>query len=141
MTVSRNPAEAVGQYRHAVQRLLSCVTDSVVDVAGGYYPSDIPHRLALNLDLPVSLGGASRFMLKMRHNDYIVESVSSENLLQVYQGRRHLGPPGCPKLKEYVCLSFKGICHSSESLCYQTTTLSMSHAGTTQVDSQHPYTF
>ena len=39
MTISRNPAEAVGQYRHAVQRLLSCVTESAVDVAGGYYTS------------------------------------------------------------------------------------------------------
>lgn len=47
MTVSRNPAEAVGQYRHAVQRLLSCVTESAVDVAGGYYTSPIPHTLSM----------------------------------------------------------------------------------------------
>lgn len=79
MTSGRTPAEVVSRYRQAMQRLLSCVTDSVVDVAGGYFPSDIPHRLALNYDQPVPIGRASKFMLRLRQNYLIVEPLMSND--------------------------------------------------------------
>ena len=66
MTTGRNPAEAVNDYRHDIQRMVSCVTTSVVDVAGGYYPSPVPHRLTMNGGVPVSLGGPSRLMLRLQ---------------------------------------------------------------------------
>ena len=66
MTTGRNPAEAVSNYRHSVQRVVSCVTTSVVDVAGGYYPSPVPHRLTMNNGFPVALDGPSRFRLELQ---------------------------------------------------------------------------
>ena len=74
MTTGRNPAEAVGDYRHCIQRMVSCVTNSVVDVAGGYHPSEFPHRLTMNGGLPVPLGGPSRFMFGLQQNYRIIES-------------------------------------------------------------------
>ena len=72
MTTGRSPAEAVNYYRHSIQRMVSCVTISVVDVAGGYYPSPVPHRLTMNGGLPVALGGPSQFRLQQNYR--IVES-------------------------------------------------------------------
>lgn len=44
----RTPPEAVSNYVEPVQRAVSCVSDSVVSVDGGYYVSDTPHILTLN---------------------------------------------------------------------------------------------
>ena len=74
MTTGRNPAEAVSNYRHSIQRMASCVTTSVVDVAGGYHPSVIPHRLTMNGGIPVALGGPSQLMFGLQQNYRIVES-------------------------------------------------------------------
>ena len=83
MTTGRTPPQAVSNYQSAVQRVLSCITNAVADVAGGYYPSPTPHRLDLNNGLPVPLGGASRLMLRMRQNYLIVESGLAEEPWQV----------------------------------------------------------
>ena len=66
MTTGRTYAEAVANYQRGIQRAVSCVTRSVVDVAGGYYPSPAPHRLTMNSGLPVALGGSSRLMLRLQ---------------------------------------------------------------------------
>ena len=83
MTLGRSAAEAVNDYRHSIQRLVSCVTDSVMDVAGGYYISPIPHTLAMNGGQPTALGGPSRFMLALQQNYRIVESGPSEDTYRV----------------------------------------------------------
>ena len=77
MTTGRTPAEAVNDYRHSIQRVVSCVTTSVVGVAGGYHPSPFPHRLTINGGQPVALGGPSQFMLALQQNYRIVESEQS----------------------------------------------------------------
>ena len=74
MTTGRSPAEAVAEYRHSIQRMLSCVTPSVVDVAGGYYPAQVPHRLTLNDGVPVALGGPSRSRLELQQYYRIIET-------------------------------------------------------------------
>ena len=74
MTVGRSAAEAVNDYRHGIQRLISCVTDSVVDVAGGYHLSPVPHTLAMNDGQPRTLSGPSRLMLKLQQNYRIVQT-------------------------------------------------------------------
>ena len=74
MTTGRNPAEAVSNYRHSIQRMVSCVTTSVVDVAGGYHPSAIPHRLTMNGGVPVALGGSSQFRFGLQQTYRIIES-------------------------------------------------------------------
>ena len=78
MTLGRSASEAVSNYRHSIQRLVSCVTDSVVDVAGGYHVSPVPHTLALSNREPVALSGPSRLMLGFRQNYRIVASGPSE---------------------------------------------------------------
>lgn len=60
MTTGRTPAEAANNYRRDVQRPLSCVTDGVVGVDGGYYPSPYPHFLAMSSGRPATLGGPSQ---------------------------------------------------------------------------------
>ncbi len=70
----RTPAEAVGEYVDTIQRAVSCITDAIVGVGGGYYVSDSPHILTLNERRPVRLGGMSRIWLAFRKYYRIVES-------------------------------------------------------------------
>ena len=79
MTLGRSAAEAVNNYRHSIQRLVSCVTDSVVDVAGGYHLSPVPHTLVMSGGQPTALGGPSRLMIRLQQSCRIVESGSSED--------------------------------------------------------------
>ena len=74
MTLGRSAAEAVNNYRRGIQRLVSCVTDSVVDVAGGYHISAVPHTLAVNGGDPIPLRGSSRLMVSLQQTYRIVES-------------------------------------------------------------------
>ena len=62
----RTPAEAVGEYVDTVQRVVSCITDAVVEVGGGYYVSNTPHTLALSERRPARVGGMSRLWLAFR---------------------------------------------------------------------------
>ena len=68
----RTSAEAVNNYRQHVQGLVSCVTNSVVDVAGGYHPGPNPHSLLLNNGQPVGLGGSSKFGLQLQQS-YLID--------------------------------------------------------------------
>ena len=83
MTTGRSPSEAVAEYRHSIQRMLSCVTPSVVDVAGGYYPAQVPHRLTLNGGVPVALGGPSRFKLELQQYYSILDTGRPDALWMV----------------------------------------------------------
>lgn len=68
----RTSAEAVNNYRQHVQRLVSCVTHSVVNVAGGYHPGPFPHSLLLNNGQPVGLGGESRLAVQLQQS-YLID--------------------------------------------------------------------
>ena len=72
--IGRTPAEAVNNYVSAANRLVSCITNSVVDVAGGYYLSPIPHDLTINNGQPLALGGTSNLMLKLLQSYRIADS-------------------------------------------------------------------
>ena len=69
----RTSAEAVNSYRQGVQSLLSCVTNSVVDVAGGYHPAPRPHSLLLNNGQIAWLRGTARFGFQLQQN-YLIEA-------------------------------------------------------------------
>lgn len=71
---SRTPAGAVSEYVDLIQLAVSCVSDSVVTVRGGYYPSDTPHSLQLNEGTPVRLGGTSRLWLSFHQFYRVSES-------------------------------------------------------------------
>ena len=72
--LGRTPAEAVNQYIQSVQSVVSCVSDAVVGVRGGYYVSDVPHILSTNERRPIRLGGTSRFWLSFQQYYHVVES-------------------------------------------------------------------
>ena len=72
----RTPAEAVSNYIDPIQLAVSCVTDSIVSVDGGYYPSALPHLLTMNREIPVRLGGESRLWFLLYKYYRIVESDS-----------------------------------------------------------------
>lgn len=52
---SRTPAQAVAEFVELLQQALSCVTNAVLDVRGGYFPSDEPHAATLNGGIAVRL--------------------------------------------------------------------------------------
>ncbi len=79
----RTPAEAVNNYMESAQHAISCISDAVVNVGGGYYPADRPHTLRLNEDRPVRLGGPSRIWLYFHQYYRIVQLEISGNLWTV----------------------------------------------------------
>lgn len=69
----RTSAEAVNNYVDAANRLVSCVTDSIVSVDGGYHPSTNPLILTLNNSRLVALRGLSNFRLQLQQTYRIME--------------------------------------------------------------------
>ena len=74
MTTGSSSAEAVVNYKDDIQRAVSRVTPSVVNVAGGYHPSPIPHRPTMNRGLPVALDGQSQLMLRLQQHHRVDET-------------------------------------------------------------------
>ena len=72
--LGRTEAEAVSNYVDTIQRAVSCISDSVVSVRGGYYVADISHTLVMNRGNPVRLGGTSALWLSIQQYYRIVES-------------------------------------------------------------------
>ena len=69
----RTPAEAVNNYLGPLQRAISCVTNSVLNVRGGYDPSPDPHPLALGDGGPVRVSTNPHFFLTVLQNYRVVE--------------------------------------------------------------------
>ena len=72
--LGRTEAEAVSNYVEMIQRAVSCVSDSVVSVRGGYYVADTSHTLVMNRGNPVRLGGTSALWLSIQQYYRIVGS-------------------------------------------------------------------
>lgn len=70
----RTPAEAISEYVESIQLAVSCVSDAVATVKGGYYPAHRPHTLELNEGSLVRLRGTSRLSLFVQQYYRIVES-------------------------------------------------------------------
>ena len=81
----RTPSEAVSNYVEPVQRAVSCVSDSVVSVDGGYYVSDTPHILTLNRGIPVRIGGTLGVWLSFQQYYRIVETEFSDDTWTVME--------------------------------------------------------
>jgi hypothetical protein len=79
----RTSAEAVNNYVDEANRLVSCLTDSIVSVGGGYHPAASPLILALNNGIIVGLRGASRFGLQLQQTYRIVEPATRGDLWTV----------------------------------------------------------
>jgi len=68
----RTPSEAVTSFLEPFQRALSCVTDEVPTVSGGYHPAAAPHALTIGRGSSISLRGAP-VRLSVIHDYRIVE--------------------------------------------------------------------
>ena len=73
MILSRTSHEVVVDYIDNLQKLVSCVTPSVV-VAELYHPASVPIPITINYGEPVSLRGPSRFQLALRQSFIAVDS-------------------------------------------------------------------
>jgi hypothetical protein len=69
----RTPAEAVQNYLDPLQRAVSCITDEVINVSGGYYVRDKPHLATLGRGLPVRLRAQQNLALILSQHYRIVE--------------------------------------------------------------------
>ena len=81
----RTPAEAVSEYVETIQRAVSCLSDAVANVGGGYYVSEKPHTLELNEGRPVRLRGTSRLRLFFQQYYRIVQSGVSHAMWTVVE--------------------------------------------------------
>ena len=67
MTQSRTSHEAVAEYIDNLQKLVLCVTPSVI-TAELHHPAPVPHSITINDGEPVSLRGPSRFQFALRQS-------------------------------------------------------------------------
>ena len=81
MTHSRAFHEIAVNHLESLQRLVSCVTPSVV-VAELHHPAPVPLSATMNDGEPVSLRGDSRFQLALRQS-FIVDDSAQSSPLQV----------------------------------------------------------
>lgn len=68
----KTPPEAVHNFLEPLQLALSCVSQEVLTVRGGYYPSATPHALTLG-NSPAILGRDRRFALKVVQHYRVIE--------------------------------------------------------------------
>ena len=73
MTLSQTSHEAVANHLDTLQKLVSCVTPSVV-VTEFYHPLVVPIPVTINYGEPVSLRGPSRFQFALRQSFIAVDS-------------------------------------------------------------------
>lgn len=74
----RTPAEAVNRHLELLQPIVTCVTDGVLNVSGGYFPRDEPHKLTLGDNLPTSLSGSSDLALSIIQYYRIIEAIGAD---------------------------------------------------------------
>lgn len=70
----RTEPEAAQNFHEALQTAVSCITDSIISIRGGYHVSVRPHRLTLGPDEFVRLGGEGRLSLSVILFYRIIES-------------------------------------------------------------------
>jgi hypothetical protein len=63
----RTPHEAVTTFLEPLSQAVSCITNSVINVRGGYYASAEPHPLTLNDGAPVYIGDDLRLVVGLRY--------------------------------------------------------------------------
>jgi hypothetical protein len=68
----KNPRDAVTHYLDPLSRIISCFTDSVLSVSGGYYPAAEPHALLMADGRAVRIEG-SQYAARVIQHYRIVE--------------------------------------------------------------------
>ncbi len=67
------PREAVEEFLRPLRRVVSCVTPGVLNVRGGYHPSEKPHSAIIGDGRPVRLAGPGQLSLRMVHHYRVVK--------------------------------------------------------------------
>ena len=67
------PKEAVEEFLRPLRQVVSCVSRGVLNVRGGYHPSDRPHSVIIGGGLPVGLPSPGRLSLRMVHHYRVLE--------------------------------------------------------------------
>ncbi len=62
-----SPKVAVEQFLRPLRRMVSCITPRVLNVRGGYHPSQKPHTVLIGAGLSVPLAGPSLRKLRIAH--------------------------------------------------------------------------
>jgi hypothetical protein len=73
----RTPREAVHGFLTPLQQAMSCVTDVILLVSGGYYPSQSPHALTLS-ENPAPLGRNRRIALNLIQQYRVIPTDNQE---------------------------------------------------------------
>lgn len=106
----RTSAEAVSSYVEPLRKVLSCVTQEVVQVGGGYHPADQPHVLIVANGNPVRLKGGKRVTLSVLQRYRVIEEVGEREPWRVSTAAYlyALGVDGGPEILGYHWHPFSG---------------------------------
>lgn len=66
-----------------LRRVVSCVTRGVLNVRGGYHPSEKPHSVNIGDGLPVKLAGPGQLNLRLVHHYRVVEDPRARGLWKI----------------------------------------------------------
>jgi hypothetical protein len=67
------PKQAVEEFLSPLRRVVSCITTRILNVCGGYHPSEKPHTVFISDGLPVALAGPGHLKLRLVHHYRIVQ--------------------------------------------------------------------
>lgn len=73
--MGRTEAEAVNNYLAPLHKVIDCVTQAVLDVAGGYHAATNPNALTLNRGEPAKLRGDTGLKLSVTQTYEVVRGV------------------------------------------------------------------
>lgn len=68
------PKEAVEAFLRPLRRVVSCITPRILDVRGGYHPSQRPHTVLIGDGLPVKLAAPGGLKLRFAHRYQVIEA-------------------------------------------------------------------
>ena len=68
------PKEAVEEFLRPLRRVVSCITPRILNVRGGYHPSEEPHTVFIGDGLSVPLAGPSLLKLRLANHYRIIEA-------------------------------------------------------------------
>ena len=69
----KNPREAVTNYLSPLSKVVSCLTESVLSVSGGYYPAADPHALLMAEGRAVRIDGSQYAVRAIQHYRIVEE--------------------------------------------------------------------
>jgi len=76
----------VEEFLRPLRRVVSCATPRILNVRGGYHPSEKPHTVLIADGLPAPLAGPGRLRLRLVHHYRIIETADERGPWRVSTG-------------------------------------------------------